>query len=505
MLRSGTERREDAPEMVPSIFVKRATSTDQSSRAWGHALALDEASTTPLFAQIAEALAADVRRGVLRPGDAIPGSRTLAEALGVHRNTVLAALRELEKQGWIRSERARGTFVSEALPELRARAPEATRGDAFFDVSRVFPDVATPVPPDALPLLGGVPDVRLVPTEALARAYRRALRAPRLLGYGDPAGALALRRALATMLAHTRGLAVEPDDVVVTRGSQMAIDLVARALLRPGDVVAVEALGYRPAWEALRASGATLVPVRVDRHGLDVARLAELAETTPLRAVYVTPHHQYPTTAVLGAPRRLALLELARRRRIAILEDDYDHELHYEGRPILPLASRAPRSVIYVGTLSKVLAPGLRLGWVIAPPPLREAIVAHRTYVDRQGDHVLEHAIAELAEDGELARHTLRMRRVYLARLDHFVSVLQETFGETLRFEVPRGGMALWAHARGVDVDAWAERAATRGVYVQTARRFTFDRRPRAALRLGFGALDETELGRAIELLAKAL
>jgi GntR family transcriptional regulator/MocR family aminotransferase len=285
----------------------------------------------------------------------------------------------------------------------------------------------------------------------------------------------------------------------------MAIDLVSRALLRPGDVVAVEALGYRPAWEALRASGATLVPVRVDRHGLDVARLAELAETTPLRAVYVTPHHQYPTTVVLGAPRRLALLELARRSRFAILEDDYDHELHYEGRPILPLASRAPRSVIYVGTLSKVLAPGLRLGWVVAPSPLREAIIAHRTYVDRQGDHVLEHAIAELAEDGELARHTLRMRRVYLGRRDFFVSALRETFGERLRFEVPRGGMALWANARGVDVDAWAERAAERGVYVQTARRFTFDRRPRAALRLGFGALDEAELGRAIGVLAKTL
>lgn len=467
-------------------------------------MALDEGSATPLFAQIAEALAGDVRRGVLRPGDAIPGSRTLAEALGVHRNTVLAALRELEKQGWIRTERARGTFVSEALPEVRVRAPEVARGEALFEVSRVVPDAPTTIPPGVLPLLGGVPDVRLVPTAALARAYRRALRSSRLLGYGDPAGVPALRRALATMLAHTRGIAVEADEVVVTRGSQMAIDLVARALLRPGDVVAVEALGYRPAWEALRASGATLVPVRVDRHGLDVARLAELAEKTPLRAVYVTPHHQYPTTVVLGAPRRLTLLELARRHRFAILEDDYDHELHYEGRPILPLASRAPRSVIYVGTLSKVLAPGLRLGWVVAPSPLREAIVARRAYVDRQGDHVLEHAIAELAEEGELARHTLRMRRVYLARRDFFVQALRETFGDVLRFEVPRGGMALWAQVRGIDVDAWAARAAERGVYVQTARRFTFDRRPRAAMRLGFGALDERELAQAIGVLAKA-
>lgn len=476
--------------------------TDQA-HAWPHTVALDDSLPTPLFAQIAEAIARDVRRGALRPGAKLPGSRTLADMLGVHRNTVLAALRELDKQGWIRSEPARGVFVSEALPETRARSATPSSDQAAFDVARVAPASPQPLPPGALPLLGGMPDVRLVPTARLARAYRRALRSPRLLAYAEPAGAPPLRAALADMLAHKRGLAVRAEDVLVTRGSQMALDLVARALLGPGDVVAVEALGYRPAWEALRGTGATLVPVRVDRHGLDVARLAELLATTTLRAVYVTPHHQYPTTAVLGAPRRLALLELARRHRFAVIEDDYDHEIHYEGRPILPLASRAPQSVIYVGTLSKVLAPGLRLGWVVAPPPLHDALVALRTHVDRQGDHVLEHAVAELAEDGELSRHVLRMRRAYLARRDVFVEALRETFGDTLRFELPRGGMALWAHAPGTDVDAWAARAFERGAVFQTAKRFAFDRRSRPWLRLGFAALNEDELRKAVRILAE--
>ncbi|MCA9579965.1 MAG: PLP-dependent aminotransferase family protein, partial [Myxococcales bacterium] len=196
----------------------------------------------------------------------------------------------------------------------------------------------------------------------------------------------------------------------------------------------VEGLGYRPAWEALRATGAQLVPVPVDEHGLQVDRLAALAERVPLRALYLTPHHQYPSTAVLGAPRRLQLIALARQHRFALIEDDYDHEFHYEGRPILPLAARAPESVAYVGTLSKVLAPGLRLGWLVAPSPLREAIIARRSVVDRQGDLVLEEALAELLDEGEVARHVLRMRGLYEQRRDFTVERLRETFGETLSF-----------------------------------------------------------------------
>src|SRR5262249_15917197 len=157
------------------------------------------------------------------------------------------------------------------------------------------------------------------------------------------------------------------------------LDLAARALLRPGDVVAVEELGYRPAWEALRNAGAELVPVPIDEHGLRVDALPRR-----LRAVYVTPHHQYPTTGILSAACRIELLALAERQGFAIFEDDYDHEFHYEGRPVLPLASAdCAGSVVYLGTLSKVLAPGLRIGYVVAPRPVLDRIAAHRLYVDR--------------------------------------------------------------------------------------------------------------------------
>jgi GntR family transcriptional regulator/MocR family aminotransferase len=294
---------------------------------------------------------------------------------------------------------------------------------------------------------------------------------------------------------------------MVTRGSQLALDLVARTLLQPGDVVAVEALGYRPAWSALQAAGARLQPVPVDERGIDVDALEALAQKQRLRAVYVTPHHQYPTTAMLDAARRLRLLELARARKIAVIEDDYDFEFHYEGRPVLPLAAADRHAVVvYIGTLSKILAPSLRLGFIVAPPTLIERLAEVRLTIDRQGDQVVECAVAELIEDGELQRHVRRMRRIYQGRRDALVARLHKRLGGALSFTVPAGGMALWAQAdEGIDVEAWAARALKRGVLFNSAARFAFDGKPRPALRLGFAALSEAELDEGVRRIAAAL
>jgi GntR family transcriptional regulator/MocR family aminotransferase len=483
-------------------------------RPWRIAVELDPAGDLPVFVQIAHAVAADVRRGRLRPGDPLPGSRALAEALGVHRNTVLAAYRELAAEGWIDTEQARGTFVSRTLPDptprrtgaaLRTGVPSKTS----FDLAP-GPEPHLPLTrrPDVLALPGGVPDVRLVPAAALARAHRRALlRAGQsLLGYGDPRGLPELRAALSTMLAATRGLACGDGDLVVTRGSQMALYLTARALLRPGDLVAVEDPGYRPAWEALRLAGARLVPLKVDADGLDVAALAELAAREPVRAVYTTPHHQYPTTVTLAPGRRLQLLALAQAHRFAVIEDDYDHEFHYEGRPILPLASAdAVGSVVYIGTLSKVLAPGLRIGYLVAPAPLLERVVAVRSFIDMSGDRVLEAAAAELLQTGEVGRHIRRARRLYQARRDAFATALRARLGDALQFNEPNGGMALWARTRGVDPAAWSRAAHDRGVVFQIGRQFAFDARPIPHVRLGFAGLDERGLQEAARRMATAL
>jgi GntR family transcriptional regulator / MocR family aminotransferase len=481
-------------------------------------------SEGPVFLRIARAIVSDIRRKRLCPSDKLPSSRELAEQLGVHRNTVLAAYRELVQEGWIQTSPARGTFVSSALPDVVPRkfgiAPlggSPPHDRLGFALATVAPS-GLPKPRSfgrpsersgMLSLNGGIPDVRLVPWRLLARAYRRALAtgARGVLGYADPRGSERLRVALASMLMATRGLATTPADLIVTRGSQMALHLVARALVRPGDVVAVEALGYRPAWEAFAAAGARLVPIPVDAGGIRVERLEALALRGPLRAVYLTPHHQYPTTAALTPARRIALLRLAHQGRFAVVEDDYDHEFHYDGRPILPLASADEAGVVvYIGTLSKVLAPGVRVGYVSAPRLFLDRVVENRAYVDRQGDHAIECAVAELMEDGEVERHIRRSRRVYEGRRGVLVECLTKALGRELSFSVPAGGTALWAKVTsGVDVTQWAARALEAKVLVQTAQEFAFDGKARPYVRLGFAQLDERELREAVRRLASAL
>ena len=465
-------------------------------------------------------------RGRLRPGDALPGSRTLAAALGVHRSTVVAAYAELAAQGWTDASPGGATRVASphtstsARPRpIRGRRPHARRaprltGELGFDLRPLafsVPHFPT-VPRDALALWGGTPDPRLVPIDVIARAYRRAARryGQQLLAYSPhAAGHPRLRAALASTISVARGLVADPEALVVTRGSQMALDLIARALITPGDVVAVEALGYVPAVRVFQRAGARVVSVPIDGHGLDVDALAALIARSPVRALYVTPHHQYPTTVALSPARRLALLELARRHRLAIVEDDYDQEFHYDGRPILPLASADPAgNVIYVGTLAKILAPGLRIGFVAAPPALAARLCDERILIDRQGDALLECAIADLFEDGEIARHVRRTRRIYHERRDALCDVLDRKFGGVLSYRKPAGGLALWATLApdvDLDVDAYRARCQEKGVYFQSGRQFTLDGSYCPSLRIGYATLDAPRIATATSRMLQCL
>jgi len=483
---------------------------------WTLPLELDPLSEQPLFLQLARAIASDVRRGRLRPGAGLPGSRTLATTLGVHRNTVLAAYHELQAEGWIEAKPRLGVVVSSALPDAKPRrfAPASQTRES---TSRAMPIELhagpelrewRPDPKGALIMNGGIPDVSMVPIEPLARAYRRTLlrQSHDVLSYGDPRGHKRLRAELAATLAATRGLAITEDELVLTRGSQMALDLVARSLLTSGDRVAVESFGYGPAWEAFRQAGSELVPIPVDEEGLVVADLEKLVQAKPIRAVYVTPHHQYPTTVAMTAGRRLALLALARKHRFMIIEDDYHHEFHYEGRPVLPLASADAGVVAYIGSLSKVLAPGLRIGYVVAPRPLLERVTLHRVYSDRQGDQTLECALAELFQGGDVQRHIRRAKRVYQARRDFLAAELRRRLGGVVSFKMPVGGMAIWTRVSAdVNVETWSGRAGQRGVVFMTGRSFAFDRKPRPYIRLGFGGLAEPQLRDAVKRMAESL
>jgi GntR family transcriptional regulator / MocR family aminotransferase len=463
----------------------------------------------PLYRQLIAALMKGIRTGRLPPGSILPGSRRLATSAKVHRNTVLAAYSELQAEGWLTALPSGGTFVARGALSGLAKANDVRSDKAGFSVPAPLSIVQTPrLGSDLLVMNRSAADTRLFPTTALARAYRTVLQrhGRSLLFFGDPRGQSALREQLANMLRRTRGLPITADNVLITHGSQMAVDLLARSLFGPGDVIAVESLGYPHVWSALRLTGATLLPVPVDESGMSVVALEALTRKHSLKAVYLTPHHQFPTTIVMSATRRMQLLALAQKQRFAIIEDDYDHEFHYDGRPVLPIASHDNSGVvIYVGTLSKCLAVGLRLGFIAAPTEVINRLVSLRASIDIQGDHVLEAAIADMFEQGEIQQHIKRARRVYHARRDALADSLQQHL-PSIQVEVPPGGMALWVRTPDdVDVERWSERALQRGVLIRSGRMYEFDSAPTPHLRLGFTLNDERENDEAVRRMAKSL
>ena len=464
---------------------------------WTPTVFLDPASQEPVYLQIAHALMHEIHRGRLKSGDSLPGYRTLASQLGVNRNTVMAAYHELQAEGWVVSAAGQGSVVAETPPS-RLPVDEVKPVPLGFDLDTPDRPEAQDERPDLFKVASGVPDPRLLPGAALARAYRRALTLNRqsALMLEDPQGHPKLREALAGMLAGTRGIPAAPDRLLITRGSQMASFLVAEAICRPGDAVAVESFGDRRAWEVIAKTGARCLPVPVDEGGLRIAALESLLKETPLRAVLVTPQRQYPTLAVLAPERRARLLELAAHHRFALIELDQDSEFQFEGRATAPLAAEDEAGVvIHVGTLSKIFSPGLRLGFVHGPLPLIARMRNLRLAFDRQGDMVLERAMAELMADGEISRHLNRMHQVYRVRRDILCTALRRELGSAICVDPPPGGLALWVRVDGtLDVDAWAARSLVQGVAFQPGRQFAFDSSAVPGLRIGFSNYAEPEL-----------
>jgi GntR family transcriptional regulator/MocR family aminotransferase len=277
----------------------------------------------------------------------MPGSRDLAKSLGVNRKTVVLAYDELVAQGWLTTEFRRGSFVSASIPYIFKPVVNANQNiESFMNVSTSsFLELVIDNEVSSTNLIDfndGIPDTRLIPFEVLSRAFRHALvsssRANRL-GYDNPKGALALRKSISTMLNMERAMHVDVDNICIVRGSQMGIFLAARLLTRPNDCVVFETLTYPPAREAFRSCGATILTVGLDEHGIRLDELEVLCRNNKIRAIYVTPHHQFPTTVMMTAERRLGLLMLADLYNFVILEDDYDHEFHFSHHPVFPLAS----------------------------------------------------------------------------------------------------------------------------------------------------------------------
>lgn len=464
-------------------------------RPWKLNLSVHRREGLPVHVQIAQYIIDEISRGRLAPGTPLPGSRVLAEELGINRKTAQLAYEELIAQGWLRSEGRQATFVALELPHRPAMDSALKSDETSAPGYALYGErhEAAPRESGGVSFSDGVPDTRLIPFEVLGRAYRRALiaaaRANRL-AYGDPRGEPALRQELAAMLSAERGLQVGLDNICVVRGSQMGIYLAARLLARGGDHVAVDALSYPPAREAFRAAGAQVHGVEMDAFGMRPDVLERLCRQQRIRAIYITPHHQFPTTVLMPAERRMHILALAEQFGFVVVEDDYDHEFHFARRPMFPMASgdRSGR-VIYVGSLSKVLAPGLRVGYVVGSREVVDRCANEIQWIDRQGNAVTELAVADLMHRGELRRHIRRALRIYQERRRVFAEYASE-LKPWADFSLPDGGLALWLRLDPqLDGDLLVRKAHEEGVAIASSRSFAVDGRPVPGLRLGFGNL----------------
>jgi GntR family transcriptional regulator/MocR family aminotransferase len=428
--------------------------------------------------------------GRLGEGDRLPPSRDLASGLSVSRTTVSVAYDRLMSEGFVTSRVGAGTFVNGNCEPRRSGMkgrPGALRARPPWDEVALPTTLWLPAPFD---LRSGIPDAQLFPYETWRRLMVRELRASAVGhgAYADPAGHRGLRDAIARHIGISRGVVASGDEVIVTNGAQQAVDLVARVLLAPGDRVVVEDPGYGPPRRLFATLGAKVVGVPVDAEGLIVDAIPRNT-----RLVYVTPSHQYPLGVSMSLARRMALLAWAERNDGAIIEDDYDSEFRFVGRPIEPLQTldRSGR-VVYVGTFSKTMLATLRIGFVVAPASVSHAIQAAKFLTDWHTALPTQAALARFIDDGWFARHVRRMREVYRARHQRVVATLTTRFADELEVVASSVGMHVCATARKATVDqiaAVVRRAAARGVACHPLSMFASGRQLRSGLVLGYGGI----------------
>lgn len=463
---------------------------------------VDRSGPEPIFQQLYRQIRAAILSRVLKPGARLPASRSLAEGLGVARASVVAAYEQLLAEGYVAGRTGVGTFVAADLPEASPRRPSAAPA-----MARAPKPHSAPVHNDARPFNTGrtLLDARTI--AQWRKAGQRVLRTigPEHLGYGDPCGSPALRGLIADYLRAARGVVCDPEQILVTAGTQHAIDIAMRVLLKPGDRVWVEDPNYPRTHDALLAASLKLCPIPVDRQGLDVAAGLRLAPDA--RAAFVTPSHQFPLGVVLSMGRRLALLAWARDRGAWVIEDDYASEFRYGGRPLAALQGLDEGGrVIYVGTFNKALFPGLRLGYLVMPPALHAAFSEARNLIDRQPPSLAQAMVAAMMAEGHFSQHIRRMRLAYRAQRDRLVAELRRRAGDHLEVDVPDQGMHLTAYLKGGLSDVAVEQVAlARGVIIRPISRLYRAAKPRQGLLLGFSGHPERSIAPAVTKLAKAL
>jgi GntR family transcriptional regulator/MocR family aminotransferase len=444
--------------------------------------------------------------GRLRAGDQLPATRELAQTLAVSRTSVTVAYDRLAGEGFVTSRVGAGTFVSDDVP-LRTGSPPGQRGEGVLRPQPVWASVRLPTAfanPARFDFRTGLPDAKLFPSRTWRRLVARSLRSADAASgvYQHPAGHPGLRAAIARHVGISRSVTASPDDVTITNGTQQALDILARVLLAPGDRLAVEDPGYLPPRRLFETQGVRVVGVPVDQEGLMVDAIPR-----GVRVVYVTPSHQYPLGVSMTLARRQALLAWAEQNNAAVLEDDYDSEFRFGGRPLEPLQTLdVSGRVIYVGSFSKTMLPTLRLGFIVTPRSLRSAVHKAKYVTDWHTATLVQAALARFIDDGGYARHIRRVGAEYRERHDLIANALTRDFADYLEMIPSSTGLHLTARAPNAlphQIASVAQRAAEAGVAFQTLSSFAVGESDQAGVMLGYGAIATSDIREGLRRLRK--
>ena len=483
----------------------------KSRQSWAelYAFEVDRAKDAPVFRQIYLQLRSAVLSGALRPGTKLPSTRQLAAQLGVSRSAVVSAFEQLLAEGYASGKKGAGTYIASDLPEPfaaihgRRKRPAAKAAASSRELGG-FVDVT--MQSDERPFNLGRTLVDARTAELWRKLSARSLRSfgRHHLGYADPHGMLELRKSVCDYLQAARAVRCEPEQIVITAGTQQALDIVIRVMQGP-DKVWIEDPGYSLTRLALVAAATKICPIPVEQQGVNVTE--GIRRAPKARAVFITPSHQFPKGVALSMARRLELLAWARESGAWIVEDDYASEFRYGGRPLASLQGldEAER-VIYIGTLNKALFPGLRMGYAVVPPSLVRAFVTARYLMDRQPSSLCQAVVAAFMEEGHFAAHIRRMREMYRSQRDALVAALRRRLGDHLTVDPPDQGMHLIAYTRSGLSDVTVERRGREhGVIVGAMSRLYVEAPAQSALMLGFSGYPRQIIAPAIARLAQAL
>ena len=474
-------------------------------------------SSQALYLQLSNKIIQLIKNQTLGPKTKLPGSRTLAKLLHVHRKTIVACYDELLLQGWVESIPKKGTYVRRNLPLLDQQkfdnsvAYDMKKNTGFtFYKSSVLHNPAKKKKIDFITLNDGISDGRLTPIDEIARTYRRICAKKNVfehLSYGSTYGNNTLRNVLVDYLNATRGLHITIENVLITRGSQMGNWLSSQLLLQKEDVIVIGNTNYNSADSTYLNQQAKLKRVLVDENGMVTDEIEKLCRRQQIKAVYVTSHHHHPTTVTLSAKRRIHLLNLAKQYNFAIIEDDYDFDFNYNHAPILPLASHDTNgNVIYIGSVCKSVAPVFRIGYLIASKEFVDEASKLRGIVDRQGDAILELTFADFIKSGDLDRHIRKVMKIYKRRRDLFCKLLEDELGNFFQFEIPKGGMAVWMKLNAnYSWENISKIARTYKLEIGEWQRYDNAKLKHNCIRIGFAAHNEKEIHQLINRLKKTL